>query len=77
MIIGLKIVSIKTTRGVNMKEIKEIKEFNIRISLYNDVSKQAFKLFLFSITSLLDAKIIAKALKQYHKADYANIEIIN
>lgn len=67
----------KTTKGINMKEIKQIKEFNIRISLYNDESKQAFKLFLFKITSLLDARIIAKALKQYHKADYAEIEIIN
>ena len=74
MIIGLKIVSIKTTKGINMKEIKE---FNIRISLYNDESKQAIKLFLFKITSLLDVRIIAKALKQYYKADYADIEIIN
>lgn len=57
--------------------MKEIKEYNIRISLYNDESKQAFKLFLFKITSLSDTQTIAKALKQYHKADYGDIEIIN
>lgn len=57
--------------------MKEIKEYNIRISLYNDESKQAFKLLLFKITSLSDTQTIAKALKQYYKADYCTIEIIN
>lgn len=57
--------------------MKEIKEYNIRISLYNNASKQAFKLFLFNITSLSDTQTIAKALKQYYKADYGTIEIIN
>lgn len=57
--------------------MKENKEFNIRISLYNRESKQAFKLFLFKITCLSDTQTIAKALEQYYKADYFTIEIVN
>lgn len=60
-----------------MQEIKQIKEFNIRITLYNDYSERAFRIFLFTSTSLFDTRIIAKSLKQYYKAHYADIEIIN
>lgn len=52
-------------------------EYNIRISLYYDEFEEPFKLYLFKIHSVLDAIKITKALKQYHKADYADIEIIN
>ncbi|MDO5793491.1 MAG: hypothetical protein Q4Q00_04750 [Turicibacter sp.] len=55
----------------------EIKEFNIRILLYSDDCEEAFKLYLFKTTSLADARAIGKALKKYHGADYAELEILN
>lgn len=52
-------------------------EYNIRISMYYDEFEEPFKLYLFKTISILDTIKIAKALKQYHKADYVDIEIIN
>lgn len=52
-------------------------EYNIRISLYYDEFEEPFKLYSVIMISILDAIKIAKALKQYHKADYTDIEIID
>lgn len=52
-------------------------EYNIRISIYYDEFEEPFKLYLFKTHSILDTTKIAKALKQYYKADYVDIEIIN
>lgn len=54
----------------------KIKEFNIRISLYFRGCERDFKVYSLKTTSLADARQIAKALKEYHAADYAGLEII-
>lgn len=63
----------------NIKEIFimiKIKELDIRILLYIGDYEEAFKVYLFKTTSLADAREIGKALKKYHSADYAELEII-
>lgn len=54
----------------------KIKELNIRILLYIGDYEEAFKIYLLKTTSLADAREIGKALKEYHSADYAELEII-
>lgn len=54
----------------------EMEELNIRILLYIDDYEEAFKIYLFKTTNLAEAMEIAKALKGYHSADYAELEII-
>ena len=54
----------------------ELKEFNIRISLYSKGREEAFKLFLLKTMSLSDARTIAEALKKHYDADYSTTEII-
>lgn len=54
----------------------EIKEFNIRISLYYKGCKKSFKLCLIKTDSLADARTISEALKDYYNADYSTTEII-
>ena len=54
----------------------KIKELNIRILLYIGDYEEAFKIYLLKTTSLKDAREIGKALKKYHSADYAELEII-
>lgn len=51
-------------------------EFDIRILLYIDDYEKALKIYSFKTTSLADAREIAKALKEYYSADYAEFEII-
>ena len=54
----------------------KIKELDIRISLYVGDCEEAFKIYLFKTTSFADAREIGKALKKYHSADYAELEVI-
>lgn len=54
----------------------KIKELDIRILLYNEDYGEAFKVYLLKTTSLVDAREIGKALKEYHSADYAELEIV-
>lgn len=54
----------------------KLKELDIRISLYVGDCEEAFKIYLFKTTSFADAREIGKALKKYHSADYAELEII-
>lgn len=51
-------------------------EFDIRILLYIDDYEEAFKLYSFKTTNLAEAREIGKILKEYHSADYAELEII-
>jgi len=67
------LITKKVERGFFMFELKE---FNIRISLYSKGCEEAFKLFLLKTMSLSDARTIAEALKKYYDADYSTTEII-
>ena len=58
-----------------MQEIKQIKEFEILIVIAysGSVEINSFKI---KTNNLLQAKTIAKALKQYYNADIASVSII-
>lgn len=77
-----KFKNLGNTKAKERDNIKEffimirIEEFDIRILLYIDDYEKAFKVYLFKTTSLKDAREIGEALKKYHSADYAELEII-